>query len=361
MNRLQFWKQNKETIDKIVREINITSNSEINDYIIERIDQIASKYRYDISIEELRKKTKRIKVDFSLSASENRKKLNKPLEVSDSNVVDIVNQYKIEISKYPILTPQEEYDLFKRYSDGEKELRNKLYVSNLRLVATIASSYTNKGVEYLDLVQEGNIGLLKAIDKFNVDLGNKFSTCATPWIKQAITRSIPDSTNPYHIPDHASLTLAKIAKINNRYNQELGRDATIEELASETKKPIESIRLILKRSESPMSLYKKVGEKEDTELHQILPANEGATTEDISMYNSLRENLFEIMDVLNDREKETIIKRFGMDNGGNGLLQEELAKKFNVTKQRVQQLEKGALKKLYIAAKKKQLYNYLEQ
>lgn len=359
MKRSDFWKENKEKIEAIVKEINKTGSGDINKYLLDNIDAIAGRSRYEISMSELRRKAKKINVDFTISATENREKIVQDYDPSKAGVINIINQYKLEISRYPLLKPEEEKELFERYNNGEKYLKETIYNSNLRLVANIAGRYTNSGVEYLDLVQEGNIGLLKAIDKFDVTLGYKFSTYATPWIKQSIASSISDIINPYHIPHHMDALLARITKVNEEYHSKFGRRATFEELAKETDTSIEDIRLILGRTEMPVSIYEKMGENEDTELHELLPVNYGLSTETIGMQDSLKEDLLSILDVLSDREKEIIMRRYDMINQSS-VSQRIIAQEQNVTKQNIQQLEARALKKLYTAASKKQLQDYLE-
>lgn len=351
MNRLQFWKENKNEIEEMVNDINKSSNPNIKEYLITKVDIIAGKYLYDINIDDLSKEINNLKIDLEKVNTK------KQFEVSESNTVNIINQYLIDVSRYPVLKPQEEYDLFKRYSNGEKELRDTIYNSNLRLVTKMAGKYTYTGVPYLDLVQEGNLGLLVAIDKFDVEKGFKFSTYATPWIKQYISSSIADVINPFHVPHHIDYLLKRITKANHDMIQQNGREASVEELAKETETSVDNIKLVLERTATPISIYEPVGE--DKEYYEVMQAEYGLTTEEISMNDSLRNDILSIMDVLDDREKEIILKRFGFNNDII-TSQDELAKKYDVSIQRVQQLEKRAIKKLYKAASRKKLNEYLE-
>ena len=272
---------------------------------------------------------------------------------------DAVRMYLKEIGKVPLLTGAEERELAIRMEQGDEEAKKKLCESNLRLVVSIAKRYLNRGLSFLDLIQEGNLGLIKAVDKFDYTKGYKFSTYATWWIRQAITRSIADQARTIRIPVHMVETINKLIRISRQLLQELGREPTSEEIAKEMGITVEKVREIKKISQDPVSLETPIGEEEDSHLGDFIPDDDVPAPVEAAAYSMLKEQLMEVLDTLSDREKKVLMLRFGIEDGRPRTL-EEVGKEFNVTRERIRQIEAKALRKLRHPSRSKKLRDYLE-
>ncbi len=276
------------------------------------------------------------------------------------NIDDHVRMYLKEIGKIPLLSADEEKDLSKRMKEGDEIARQKLIEANLRLVISIAKKYTNRGMHFLDLVQEGNLGLIKAVEKFDHERNFKFSTYATWWIRQAITRSIADQARTIRIPVHMVETINKLLRCQRQKLQELGRDATVEELSVEMDLPVEKVREIMKISQEPTSLEKPIGEEEDSHLGDFISDNLNPEPSDAAATILLNEHIREVLlNDLQERERKVLILRFGLEDGRARTL-EEVGKEFNVTRERIRQIEAKALRKLRHPNRSKKLRDYLE-
>ena len=285
------------------------------------------------------------------------------IEVNDSakNIPtdDPVRMYFKEIGKVPLLSADEERELAIRIENGDEEAKKKLCESNLRLVVSIARRYLNRGLSFLDLIQEGNLGLIKAVEKFDYTKGYKFSTYATWWIRQAITRSIADQARTIRIPVHMVETINKLIRISRQLLQEYGREPTSEEIAKEMGISVEKVREIKKISQDPVSLETPIGEEEDSHLGDFIPDEDIPSPVDAAAYSMLQKQLREVLDTLSEREKKVLILRFGLDDGRPRTL-EEVGKEFNVTRERIRQIEAKALRKLRHPSRSRKLKDYLD-
>lgn len=275
------------------------------------------------------------------------------------NIDDPVRMYLKEIGKVALLTANEEVELAKRMQDGDNEAKKRLAEANLRLVVSIAKRYVGRGMLFLDLIQEGNLGLIKAVEKFDYTKGFKFSTYATWWIRQAITRAIADQARTIRIPVHMVETINKLIRIKRQLLQELGRDATPEEIALEMEMEPEKVREILKIAQEPVSLETPIGEEEDSHLGDFIPDDEVQAPSDVATFTLLREQLSNVLHTLTDREQKVLRLRFGLDDGRARTL-EEVGKEFDVTRERIRQIEAKALRKLRHPSRSKKLKDYLE-
>ena len=272
---------------------------------------------------------------------------------------DAVRMYLKEIGKVPLLTGEQERELAIRMEQGDEDAKKKLCESNLRLVVSIAKRYLNRGLSFLDLIQEGNLGLIKAVDKFDYTKGYKFSTYVTWWIRQAITRSIADQARTIRIPVHMVETINKLIRISRQLLQELGREPTSEEIAKEMGITVEKVREIKKISQDPVSLETPIGEEEDSHLGDFIPDDDVPAPVESAAYSMLKEQLMEVLDTLSEREKKVLMLRFGLEDGRPRTL-EEVGKEFNVTRERIRQIEAKALRKLRHPSRSKKLRDYLE-
>ncbi|MEZ0535632.1 RNA polymerase sigma factor RpoD [Caldicellulosiruptoraceae bacterium PP1] len=272
---------------------------------------------------------------------------------------DPVRMYLKEIGKIPLLTSDEEIELAKKIEKGDEEAKRRLAEANLRLVVSIAKRYVGRGMLFLDLIQEGNLGLLKAVDKFDYRKGYKFSTYATWWIRQAITRAIADQARTIRIPVHMVETINKLVRISRQLLQDKGREPTPEEIAKEMNLPIEKVREILKIAQEPVSLETPIGEEEDSHLGDFIPDDDALAPADAAAYSMLKEQLLDVLDSLNEREKKVLKLRFGLEDGRARTL-EEVGKEFNVTRERIRQIEAKALRKLRHPSRSKKLKDFLE-
>ena len=274
-------------------------------------------------------------------------------------VDDPVRMYLKEIGKVPLLTAEEEIDLAKRMEAGEEGVKQILCEANLRLVVSIAKRYVGRGMLFLDLIQEGNMGLIKAVDKFDWRKGYKFSTYATWWIRQAITRSIADQARTIRIPVHMVETINKLMRVSRQLLQEYGREPTPEEIAKEMDITEEKVREILKIAQEPVSLETPIGEEEDSHLGDFIPDEDVPAPAEAAAFSMLKEQLVEVLDTLTDREQKVLKLRFGLEDGRARTL-EEVGKKFDVTRERIRQIEAKALRKLRHPSRSKKLKDYRE-
>ncbi len=275
------------------------------------------------------------------------------------NVDDHVRMYLKEIGKVPLLSPEEELDFAKRMVDGDEEAKMRLTEANLRLVVSIAKRYVGRGMLFLDLIQEGNLGLIKAVEKFDYSKGFKFSTYATWWIRQAITRAIADQARTIRVPVHMVETINKLIRVSRQLLQELGRDPLPEEIAKEMNMSIEKVREIMKIAQEPVSLETPIGEEEDSHLGDFIPDDDAPAPSEMASFTLLKEQLMDVLDTLTSREEKVLRLRFGLDDGRPRTL-EEVGKVFDVTRERIRQIEAKALRKLRHPSRSKKLKDFLE-
>ena len=282
------------------------------------------------------------------------------LSVPDGvSIEDPVRMYLKEIGKVPLLSAEEEIELAKRMELGDQEAKKRLAEANLRLVVSIAKRYVGRGMLFLDLIQEGNLGLIKAVEKFDYRKGYKFSTYATWWIRQAITRAIADQARTIRIPVHMVETINKLIRVSRQLLQELGREPTPEEIAKEMDMPVERVREILKISQEPVSLETPIGEEEDSHLGDFIQDDNVPVPADAAAFTLLKEQLEEVLGTLTEREQKVLTLRFGLEDGRARTL-EEVGKEFNVTRERIRQIEAKALRKLRHPSRSRKLKDYLE-
>ncbi len=274
-------------------------------------------------------------------------------------VDDPVRMYLKEIGKVPLLTADEEIELAKRMEEGDEEAKRRLCEANLRLVVSIAKRYVGRGMLFLDLIQEGNLGLIKAVDKFDYTKGYKFSTYATWWIRQAITRSIADQARTIRIPVHMVETINKLIRVSRQLLQTYGREPTPEEIAEEMGISVDKVRKIQKIAQEPVSLETPIGEEEDSHLGDFIPDEDVPAPAEAAAFSMLKEQLVEVLDTLTEREQKVLKLRFGLEDGRARTL-EEVGKEFDVTRERIRQIEAKALRKLRHPSRSKKLKDYLE-
>lgn len=275
------------------------------------------------------------------------------------SIGDPVKMYLKEIGKVDLLSADQEKELAIQMEKGSEIAKKKLAEANLRLVVSIAKRYVGRGMQFLDLIQEGNLGLIKAVEKFDYKKGYKFSTYATWWIRQAITRAIADQARTIRIPVHMVETINKQIRVNRQLLQELGREPTPEEIAERMEIPVERVREILKISQEPVSLETPIGEEEDSHLGDFIQDENAQAPIDAATFTMLREQIAEVLDTLTEREQKVLILRFGLEDGRSRTL-EEVGRKFDVTRERIRQIEAKALRKLRHTSRSKKLKNYLE-
>ena len=275
------------------------------------------------------------------------------------SIEDPVRMYLKEIGKVSLLSADEEIELAKRMEKGDEAAKKRLAEANLRLVVSIAKRYVGRGMLFLDLIQEGNLGLIKAVEKFDYRKGYKFSTYATWWIRQAITRAIADQARTIRIPVHMVETINKLIRVSRQLLQELGREPTPEEIAKEMNMPVDRVREILKISQEPVSLETPIGEEEDSHLGDFIQDDNVPVPADAAAFTLLREQLNEVLDTLTEREQKVLKLRFGLDDGRARTL-EEVGREFNVTRERIRQIEAKALRKLRHPSRSRKLKDYLD-
>ena len=272
---------------------------------------------------------------------------------------DPVRMYLKEIGRVPLLSAEEEVELAKRMEQGDEEAKKKLAEANLRLVVSIAKRYVGRGMLFLDLIQEGNLGLIKAVEKFDYGKGFKFSTYATWWIRQAITRAIADQARAIRIPVHMVETINKLIRVSRQLLQELGRDPTPEEIAAAMEIPVERVREIQKVAQEPVSLETPIGEEEDSHLGDFIEDEDAPAPAEAASYILLKEQLESVLDTLTPREEKVLRLRFGLDDGRSRTL-EEVGQEFGVTRERIRQIEAKALRKLRHPSRSRKLKDYLD-
>lgn len=275
------------------------------------------------------------------------------------SIEDPVRMYLKEIGKVPLLSAEEEIELAKKMEQGDENAKKRLAEANLRLVVSIAKRYVGRGMLFLDLIQEGNLGLIKAVEKFDYRKGYKFSTYATWWIRQAITRAIADQARTIRIPVHMVETINKLIRVSRQLLQELGREPTPEEIAKEMEMSVDRVREILKISQEPVSLETPIGEEEDSHLGDFIQDDNVPVPADAAAFTLLKEQLVEVLSTLTDREQKVLRLRFGLDDGRARTL-EEVGKEFNVTRERIRQIEAKALRKLRHPSRSRKLKDYLD-
>ena len=281
------------------------------------------------------------------------------LSADGLSIDDPVRMYLKEIGRVPLLTAQEEVALAKRMEAGDEEAQKELAEANLRLVVSIAKRYVGRGMLFLDLIQEGNLGLIKAVEKFDYNKGYKFSTYATWWIRQAITRAIADQARTIRIPVHMVETINKLIRVSRQLLQKHGREPTVEEIAEEMEVSVERVREIMKIAQEPVSLETPIGEEEDSHLGDFIEDHDAPAPADAASFMLLKEQLAEVLSTLTDREKKVLKLRFGLEDGKARTL-EEVGKSFNVTRERIRQIEAKALRKLRHPSRSKKLKDFLD-
>ncbi|MDF2888925.1 MAG: polymerase, sigma 70 subunit, RpoD subfamily [Lacrimispora sp.] len=275
------------------------------------------------------------------------------------SVEDPVRMYLKEIGKVPLLSSEDEIELAKKIELGDEDSKQRLTEANLRLVVSIAKRYVGRGMQFLDLIQEGNLGLIKAVEKFDYRKGYKFSTYATWWIRQAITRAIADQARTIRIPVHMVETINRLVRVSRQLLQELGREPVPEEIAARADMQVERVREIMKVSQEPVSLETPIGEEEDSHLGDFIQDDQVAVPADAATFTMLHEQLMEVLDTLTEREQKVLKLRFGLNDGRPRTL-EEVGKEFNVTRERIRQIEAKALRKLRHPSRSKKLKDYLD-
>lgn len=275
------------------------------------------------------------------------------------SIEDPVRMYLKEIGKVPLLSSDEEIELAKKIELGDEEAKKRLAEANLRLVVSIAKRYVGRGMQFLDLIQEGNLGLIKAVEKFDYRKGYKFSTYATWWIRQAITRSIADQARTIRIPVHMVETINKLIRVSRQLVQDLGREPNPEEIAEQMDMPVERVREVLKISQEPVSLETPIGEEDDSHLGDFIQDDNMPVPADEATFVLLKEQLVDVLSTLTEREQKVLRLRFGLDDGRARTL-EEVGKEFNVTRERIRQIEAKALRKLRHPSRSRKLKDYLE-
>ncbi len=282
------------------------------------------------------------------------------VESSDNIAIDDpVKVYLKEIGRVPLLSPEEEIQLAIRISEGDVAAKKRLSEANLRLVVSIAKRYLGRGMHFLDLIQEGNLGLIKAVEKFDYTKGFKFSTYATWWIRQAITRAIADQARTIRIPVHMVETINKVKKVSSQLLHQNGREPSADEIAEELNMPVDKVREIMRVAQEPVSLETPIGEEEDSHLGDFIPDDDAPAPADAASHTMLREQLMEVLDTLTPREEKVLRLRFGLEDGRSRTL-EEVGKEFNVTRERIRQIEAKALRKLRHPSRSKKLKDFLD-
>jgi len=279
--------------------------------------------------------------------------------MNQANIDDPVKMYLKDIGKVPLLSPEEEIELAKRMAEGDEEAKHRLSEANLRLVVSIAKRYVGRGLLFLDLIQEGNFGLMKAVEKFDYTKGFKFSTYSTWWIKQSITRAIADQARTIRIPVHMVETINKLTRVTRQLTQKIGREPTVEEIAKEMNITEEKVREIMKISQDTVSLDTPVGEEEDSNLGTFIQDESAISPQESAAQVMLKEQLLEVLNTLTPREQKVIMLRYGIEDGHPRTL-EDVGKEFNVTRERIRQIEAKALKKLRQPSRSKKLKDFLD-
>nr|WP_288525880.1 RNA polymerase sigma factor RpoD [uncultured Romboutsia sp.] len=338
-------------------------------------DQVENLYETlgNLGIEFIENKTDKVDIDFAQDdldlddLDESIVKDDTPMEIEEIDlslpkgisIDDPVRMYLKEIGKIPLLKPHEEVELARRMHEGDELAKQRLVEANLRLVVSIAKRYVGRGMLFLDLIQEGNLGLIKAVEKFDYVKGFKFSTYATWWIRQAITRAIADQARTIRIPVHMVETINKLIRVSRQLLQELGRDPKPEEIAKEMDMTEDKVREIMKIAQDPVSLETPIGEEEDSHLGDFIPDDDAPAPAEAAAYSLLKEQIEDVLGSLNEREQKVLKLRFGLEDGRARTL-EEVGKEFDVTRERIRQIEAKALRKLRHPSRSKKLRDYLD-
>ena len=338
-------------------------------------DQVENLYETlgNLGIEVIENKTDKVDIDFAQDdldlddLDESIVKDDTPMEIEEIDlslpkgisIDDPVRMYLKEIGKIPLLKPHEEVELARRMHEGDELAKQRLVEANLRLVVSIAKRYVGRGMLFLDLIQEGNLGLIKAVEKFDYVKGFKFSTYATWWIRQAITRAIADQARTIRIPVHMVETINKLIRVSRQLLQELGRDPKLEEIAKEMDMTEDKVREIMKIAQDPVSLETPIGEEEDSHLGDFIPDDDAPAPAEAAAYSLLKEQIEDVLGSLNEREQKVLKLRFGLEDGRARTL-EEVGKEFDVTRERIRQIEAKALRKLRHPSRSKKLRDYLD-
>ena len=322
------------------------------DYDVEQVDKLYDTFEaYNIEI---------VEDDGGESiAPASNEELESVLSADGISIDDPVKVYLKEIGRVPLLSAEEEVELAIRMSEGDVAAKKRLSEANLRLVVSIAKRYVGRGMQFLDLIQEGNLGLIKAVEKFDHTKGFKFSTYATWWIRQAITRAIADQARAIRIPVHMVETINKVKKVNSQLLHENGHEPTNEQIAEKLEMPVEKVREIMRVAQEPVSLETPIGEEEDSHLGDFIPDEDAPAPSDVASHTMLKEQLAEVLSTLTPREEKVLRLRFGLEDGRSRTL-EEVGKEFNVTRERIRQIEAKALRKLRHPSRSKKLKDFLE-
>ena len=374
MDKEKFMEKLKGLQELAKKKKNVLENREVKDYFHDtplNDQQMEKVYQYleAHGIDVLRISENDADVDSLLLLSDDDINLDDEEEVDMENldlsvpegisIEDPVRMYLKEIGKVPLLSAEEEIDLAQRMEQGDESAKKRLAEANLRLVVSIAKRYVGRGMLFLDLIQEGKLGLIKAVEKFDYRKGYKFSTYATWWIRQAITRAIADQARTIRIPVHMVETINKLIRVSRQLLQELGREPTPEEIAEEMHMSVERVREILKISQEPVSLETPIGEEEDSHLGDFIQDDNVPVPADAAAFTMLKEQLEDVLSTLTDREQKVLRLRFGLDDGRARTL-EEVGKEFNVTRERIRQIEAKALRKLRHPSRSRKLKDYLD-
>ena len=339
------------------------TTKEINDFLeelefdVEQIDKLYDTFE-GLNIEVVENLAQTIESDAAVAIPSN-EDLEVALSAEGINIDDPVKVYLKEIGRVPLLTPEEEVELATHMDAGDPYARKRLSEANLRLVVSIAKRYVGRGMQFLDLIQEGNLGLIKAVEKFDHTKGFKFSTYATWWIRQAITRAIADQARTIRIPVHMVETINKVKKVSSLLLHKNGHEPTVEEVATELNMPVDKVREIMRISQEPVSLETPIGEEEDSHLGDFIPDDDAPAPAEAASHTLLREQLGEVLSTLTDREEKVLRLRFGLEDGRSRTL-EEVGKEFHVTRERIRQIEAKALRKLRHPSRSKKLKDFLE-
>uniref|UniRef100_UPI004025B7C3 RNA polymerase sigma factor RpoD n=3 Tax=Angelakisella sp. TaxID=1935177 RepID=UPI004025B7C3 len=322
------------------------------DYDVEQVDKLYDTFEaYNIEI---------VEDDGGESiAPASNEELESVLSADGISIDDPVKVYLKELGRVPLLSAEEEVELAIRMSEGDVAAKKRLSEANLRLVVSIAKRYVGRGMQFLDLIQEGNLGLIKAVEKFDHTKGFKFSTYATWWIRQAITRAIADQARTIRIPVHMVETINKVKKVNSQLLHENGHEPTNEQIAEKLEMPVEKVREIMRVAQEPVSLETPIGEEEDSHLGDFIPDEDAPAPSDVASHTMLKEQLAEVLSTLTPREEKVLRLRFGLEDGRSRTL-EEVGKEFNVTRERIRQIEAKALRKLRHPSRSKKLKDFLE-
>ena len=297
-------------------------------------------------------------IDFAAEAASD-ENLESSLSTEGIAIDDPVKVYLKEIGRVPLLSPEEEIDLAIRIKEGDEAAKKRLSEANLRLVVSIAKRYLGRGMQFLDLIQEGNLGLIKAVEKFDYTKGFKFSTYATWWIRQAITRAIADQARTIRIPGHMVETINKVKKVSSQLLHTNGHEPSAEEISAELDMPVDKVREIMRVAQEPVSLETPIGEEEDSHLGDFIPDDDAPAPQAAASHTLLKEQLADVLDTLTPREEKVLSLRFGLEDGRSRTL-EEVGKEFNVTRERIRQIEAKALRKLRHPSRSKKLKDFLD-